>query len=129
MIWTRCSIGLRSIDFDQQSYEGRARIYLPQFYKENLPYVQFAQQAISMETAEQYRNEERALLAKTATLGQGTAGTAHWIMRSDTHFFGGDSRGIGQRIWPCITRTRRFSKCASMGELLERHMEVMLGLT
>jgi hypothetical protein len=26
---------IRSIDFDQQSHEGRARIYLPQFYKEN----------------------------------------------------------------------------------------------
>ncbi len=55
---------IRSIDFDQQSHEGRARIYMPQFYKENLPYVQLAQQVISRETAEQYRNEERALLRK-----------------------------------------------------------------
>jgi hypothetical protein len=55
---------LRSIDFDQQCHEGRARIYLPQFYKENLPYVRMAQEVISRETAEQYRNEERALLRK-----------------------------------------------------------------
>ena len=61
---------IRSIDFDQQSFEGRARIYLPQFYKENLPFVQMAQRVISLETAEQYRNEERSLLRKRYKLAQ-----------------------------------------------------------
>jgi hypothetical protein len=29
---------IRAIDFDQQSYEGRRNLYLPQFFKENLPW-------------------------------------------------------------------------------------------
>ena len=30
---------IRAIDFDQQSYEGRKNIYLPQFFKENQSFV------------------------------------------------------------------------------------------
>ena len=30
---------LRAIDFDQQSYEGRKNLYLPQFYKENFEFA------------------------------------------------------------------------------------------
>lgn len=59
---------LRSIDFDQQCFEGRSRMYLPQFFKENLPFVQLAQRSISIESVEQYRNEERALLRKRRKL-------------------------------------------------------------
>ncbi len=55
---------LRCIDFDQQSFEGRMRIYLPQYYKENLPFVRMAQRVISKETAMQYRSEEQSLLRK-----------------------------------------------------------------
>ena len=31
---------IRAIDFDQQSYEGRKNLYLPQFFKENIPLVE-----------------------------------------------------------------------------------------
>ena len=31
---------IRAIDFDQQSYEGRKNLYLPQFFKENRPLVE-----------------------------------------------------------------------------------------
>ncbi|MEI2737209.1 MAG: hypothetical protein V9F01_00320 [Chitinophagaceae bacterium] len=34
------SISIRCIDFDQQSYEGRKNLYLPQFFKENYPFVE-----------------------------------------------------------------------------------------
>ena len=32
---------VRAIDFDQQSYEGRKNMYLPQFFKENRMIVEF----------------------------------------------------------------------------------------
>ena len=31
---------IRCIDFDQQSYEGRKNLYLPQFFKENNSFVE-----------------------------------------------------------------------------------------
>ena len=55
---------VRAIDFDQQSFEKGCRIYLPQFYKENAFYVQLIQNAIPMETIQQYQKEEKSLLKK-----------------------------------------------------------------
>jgi len=55
---------IRTIDFDQQSYEGRLNLYLPQFFKENYPLVKLVQDKLSPETVEQYRKEERTLIAR-----------------------------------------------------------------
>ncbi|MBS1688064.1 MAG: hypothetical protein JSS96_05030 [Bacteroidetes bacterium] len=55
---------IRTIDFDQQSYEGRLNLYLPQFFKENYPLVKLVQEKLSPETVEQYRKEERTLIAR-----------------------------------------------------------------
>ena len=60
----RCSFRIRAIDFDQQSYEGRLNLYLPQFFKENYPLVKLVQDKLSPETVEQYRKEERTLIAR-----------------------------------------------------------------
>lgn len=118
---------LRSIDFDQQCYEGRHRIYLPQFYKDNLAFVQFAQRHISPETAEQYRNEERALLRKRyllskdqieqllAVMGEdeiSTPGHVHALREDLARYHGMDD------LLGCIT----------MGEILRKHIAIRLEL-
>ena len=61
---------IRAIDFDQQSFEGRKNIYFPQYYKENIPYVELAMKHMSPETVEQYKTEERALMAKRLRLAK-----------------------------------------------------------
>jgi len=55
---------IRAIDFDQQSYEGKKKMYLPQFFKENWKAVRLCLKHISKETAYQYQKEERTLIAK-----------------------------------------------------------------
>lgn len=54
---------IRPIDFDQQSYEGRKKLYLPQFFKENYPYVQLAQKYLDKNSIAQYQTEERTMIA------------------------------------------------------------------
>jgi hypothetical protein len=54
---------IRAIDFDQQSYEGRKNLYLPQFFKENYPLVSETLQHLNQESIEQYQTEERTLMA------------------------------------------------------------------
>lgn len=54
---------IRSIDFDQQSYEGRHRLYLPQFFKENHPFVELSLKCLNNDSIEQYRTEERTMVA------------------------------------------------------------------
>lgn len=57
-------IRVRAIDFDQQSYEGRLQIYLPQFYEENQDMVELVWDLLDPQTIRQYQKEERSLLAR-----------------------------------------------------------------
>ncbi|PZP43835.1 MAG: hypothetical protein DI598_15240 [Pseudopedobacter saltans] len=51
---------IRAIDFDQQSYEGRKNLYLPQFFVENTPIVKKVIEHFNQESVAQYQAEERA---------------------------------------------------------------------
>jgi hypothetical protein len=54
---------IRAIDFDQQSYEGKKSIYLPQYFKENNVLIELGMKFITPESMHQYQKEERALIA------------------------------------------------------------------
>ncbi len=62
---------LRAIDFDQQSYDGRCHVYLPQYYKVNNPLVFLGMRCMTEETFAQYRNEERTLMGNRARAEKG----------------------------------------------------------
>jgi len=55
---------IRAIDFDQQSYEGKFNIYRPQFFKENLKMVELVSEKFQKESIDQYKLEERSIVAK-----------------------------------------------------------------
>lgn len=63
----RIQYRIRAIDFDQQSYEGNYKVYKPQFLKENNKFVEMTMELLQDTSIEQYKNEERSLLAKRAT--------------------------------------------------------------
>ncbi|MDA0315038.1 MAG: hypothetical protein O2829_05225 [Bacteroidetes bacterium] len=54
---------IRAIDFDQQCYEGKKSIYLPQYFKENNALIQLGMNYITPESMHQYQREERSLIA------------------------------------------------------------------
>lgn len=51
---------IRAIDFDQQFYEGNPKVYMPQFFKENYPYVKLSMEYLNEKTVLQYQQEERS---------------------------------------------------------------------
>ena len=53
---------IRAIDFDQQFYEGNIKVYLPQFFKENFPYVKMSMEQLTDKTFLQYQQEEKSSL-------------------------------------------------------------------
>lgn len=53
---------IRAIDFDQQSFEGRRAVYLPQFFKQNNPLIQLGLEIMTPESQNQYQFEERSLI-------------------------------------------------------------------
>ncbi len=117
---------IRSIDFDQQCYEGRGRIYLPQFYKENLPYVQMAQDVISHETAEQYRNEEVALLRKRYKHAEEQLHTLLEVMEADPIAPAGHVEQLSIELGKMHGEKDLFKGCLSMGQVMTRHLEHLL---
>jgi hypothetical protein len=63
-------VRIRAMDFDQQSFSGRRTFYLPQFFRDNLPLVQFTTNLLDLKTAYQYQREERTLLLQRAEAAQ-----------------------------------------------------------
>jgi len=55
---------IRPIDFDQQFYEGQIRVYQPQYFKENYPFVELALQHFNPQVMVQYQQEERAAIVQ-----------------------------------------------------------------
>ena len=53
---------IRAIDFDQQCYEGRKNLYLPQFFKENKSFVDMVLKHLDGESIAQYQAEERTMM-------------------------------------------------------------------
>lgn len=122
----RVQYRIRTIDLDQQSYEGRLRIYLPQYYKENLPYVQLAQDAINAETAMQYRNEERSLLRRRWKLAQDNVEDLLRVMMDDAI---APNQHVEQLAVELADHhgDPGFLHARSMGALLHRHLHACLG--
>jgi hypothetical protein len=54
---------IRAIDFDQQCYEGRKNMYLPQYFKENKTFVDLVLHHLDKESIAQYQAEERTMIA------------------------------------------------------------------
>lgn len=123
----RVQYRIRSIDFDQQCYEGRARIYLPQFYKENLPYVRLAQRVIGLESVEQYRAEERALLGRRYRLSQGQIERLVDVLSMEPMSTPEHIAQLADELGR-YHGTQAFRKCASMGGILGVQLRIMLGL-
>lgn len=55
---------IRPVDFDQQFYEGDVKVYQPQFFKENYPFVALALRHFNPQVMAQYQQEERAMIAQ-----------------------------------------------------------------
>lgn len=62
----RTTYRLRAIDFDQQSYEGNYKVYLPNFYVENNAIVKMGMKCMQPATTHQYQQEERSLIRARA---------------------------------------------------------------
>lgn len=62
----RIQYRIRAIDFDQQSYEGNAKVYQPEHLPENAQFAEMTTTVLPEASIEQYVKEERALLARRA---------------------------------------------------------------
>jgi hypothetical protein len=109
---------IRSIDFDQQCYEGRMNLYKPQFFRENLEYVKFVQQYIDKASIKQYQHEERSLMAKRMILAKVRLGTLIDIMKKDNIAPMEKVILLREEVHHYL-RDNSLKNCNSMGEIVE----------
>jgi hypothetical protein len=118
---------VRAMDFDQQSFEKRCKMYFPQFYVDNLYYVEMVQRAIPYPTIEQYRKEEKSLLKRRYLNDQYQIDALLKVMKKDEISFPENVKNLSQELAK-YHHSPSFLQCKSMGDIVEKNIKLMLGL-
>ena len=119
---------IRAIDFDQQFFEGSLKIYLPQYFKENSPYVDMALKHFNKDVMMQYQQEERALIARRIK-------EERYRLRDLRDVLVGDEISTSEKIKQLGFELAEyyedavFERCTSMGELIDRSLKRVLVTT
>jgi len=116
---------LRSIDFDQQSYEGRKNLYLPQFFKENRAFVDLTLKYLNNESIEQYRAEERTLVAFRIAASRYRTMDLLKIMAKDRISTEEKQQQLREELGAHF-QTTIFDRCKTMGELVKTTLRFAL---
>jgi len=116
---------IRAIDFDQQSYEGRKNLYLPQFFKDNYPFVDLSLKHLNKETIDQYQTEERTMMAFRVAASRYRLADLLNIMGKDKISSPEKIRQLKNELSDFFHHTS-FQKCNSMGELVKTQLKQTL---
>ena len=118
---------LRAMDFDQQSYEGRKNMYLPQFYKDNIALVELAKELMTYDAAEQYMKQERAAMRKRFQAARQRTRSLLRRMRTDIISSQENVDTLKEELF-MYHGNPNFKLCKTMGEILILHLECKLGI-
>ena len=117
-------IRIRAMDFDQQSYDGRKNFYLPQFFKENNPLVEFCISHIDAKTAMQYQREEHALITRRMAAISLRLKSLLKSMSTDQLAPRENVLNLRDELYAHY-KNERFLHCESMGELVSQSLQHM----
>lgn len=116
---------IRAIDFDQQSFESRKNIYLPQFYKQNDAFLKLVQHKISAESLLQYQREERNMMKSRMR-------AAKWPLYNLLKAMRRDDIAPAENIQTLKTelakhyQSKRFLRAKTMGDLVQASLLELL---
>lgn len=116
---------IRAIDFDQQSYEGRKNLYLPQFFKENNAFVELSLQSLNSDSIAQYRAEERTLIAYRIAASRYRIMDLLKIMAKDDISTEEKQRQLRKELGEHF-ETTAFQRCRTMGEMVKSALRFAL---
>ncbi len=113
---------IRAIDFDQQCYEGNLKVYRPQFFKENLKMVELVTRKLQDSSIEQYRREERSLLAKRMINASTRFKELIRCMINDNISTEANVRQLRRDLF-IFTKDIKFKRARTMGQILRTALE------
>ena len=116
---------IRAIDFDQQSYEGRKNLYLPQFFKENASLVELTLKYLNKDSIEQYQAEERTLIAYRMAASRYRIMDLLNIMVKD-NISTDEKRTQLKEALSLHFNSSQFLRCQTMGEIVKQVLRFSL---
>jgi len=116
---------IRAIDFDQQSYEGRKNLYMPQFFKENKVLVDLCAKWLNKESIHQYQTEERTMMAFRVASSRFRLMELLNIMSKDQISVPEKLNQLKKELGDYFNNPQ-FYKCTSMGQLVKRQLKQTL---
>ncbi|MCK0157785.1 hypothetical protein MWU65_11375 [Cellulophaga sp. F20128] len=109
---------IRAIDFDQQCFEGKLKVYRPQFFKENYQMVELVRSKLLVSSVDQYKLEERSIVAKRILSSGNRIKKLRNICKKDTISTPENIKMLREHIYD-LTLDMQFKKCKTMGRVLD----------
>lgn len=113
---------IRAIDFDQQCFEGKFNVYRPQFFKENFKMVDLVSEKFEKLSINQYKLEERSIIAKRMMSYKNRVDLLIKCMISDTLSTPEHETLLKTKIFE-YTKDPLFLKSKNMGEILKNALD------
>jgi hypothetical protein len=116
---------MRAMDFDQQSFEGNLKVYFPQYFKENFPFVKMVSDNLQEESIEQYKKEERSAIARRIR-------SSHKRLYQLVNCMMNDDISTPEKVNQLkkdlqnYTLDKNFKTCKNMGEILNVAFEFVV---
>ncbi len=115
----------RAIDFDQQCYEGKKTVYLPQYFKENKHFVDLCIKQLNEETMQQYQQEERTLIAKRIKRSRNRTSLLLDAMCNDTLSIPDKEDTLKKELAKHYAHPQ-FLKSRNMGEIMRVSLDLLI---
>jgi len=115
---------IRAIDFDQQSFEGRRAIYMPQYYKQNNPIIELGLKHMKPELELQYRKEERSLIATRVKSAGINLTSLLNTMTKDTISTPENIQSLKKDLAK-LYNDEEFLTCRNMGEIVKTSLKMV----
>ena len=117
---------IRAIDFDQQSYEGRKNLYLPQFFKENKPLVDIVLTLLDKKSIAQYQAEERTMMTFRLVSSKFRMMEILDIMTNDIISKPEKIEHLKEELSAHFGHSKNFRKATTMGQLVKIQLKETL---
>jgi len=117
---------IRAIDFDQQCYEGRKNLYMPQFFKENNAFVELCKKHLNPKSVRQYQSEERSLIARRIKTSTYRVSQLLNCMIEDELSTPEKTYQLKNELAD-FYQTTNFSSCKNMGDVLKCCLNIVSG--
>lgn len=118
---------IRAIDFDQQCYERRKAVYMPQYFQQNIPIMKIGYGRMTPQTVRQYQREEQFRMASRCKKNIRLLKSIVTAMESDC-IAPIENVLILRRELADHYQAKSFLSCKNMGEVLRQSLVVALRL-